>query len=275
MKNDSSTAAPTATLVLRQPDPPPRRKYFLGTIAVLCVASVCLYWLQMVYFAQPRKQAAADKAAGKAPVAPAVKQPVVQQSQVSAVPIRAAAIKSPVRHEPAATTEEAKRWQTAQIAFNKVVAQASQFPSTYGFESADTLTSARLGKEIPVYTISERERADYKSGQPVKPLLQPADCWVFPVLIGNQIRCMIQVSRDRHDYVPGSGSKMLAISWNKILEKWPAAKGYHPQLIVNPEIPGYYFTVPELRPENVTDVNQMIFSNGDLSPAAVILASWG
>ena len=85
---------------------------------------------------------------------------------------------------------------------------------------------------------------------------------------------MVEVSQIGREYVPGKGNKSLGMAWNKILEKWPAEAGYHPLLVVNPDVPGYYFTVPELPEQNLTDTIQMFYFHPGTSPADVILASW-
>ncbi len=165
-------------------------------------------------------------------------------------------------------------FRAGELAFYNLIDSAKVYPDAYGFMPDESLLDARMGEAIPVCQVAEADRANYQSGQPIKPLLKPADSWAFPVLIGDQVRCMVLVMRTGSKYVPGVGSKMLGHAWNKILAKWPAAEGYHPQLVVNPKLPGYYFTVPELAEQNLTDTTEMVFSSGHLSPAAVILSSW-
>lgn len=189
-------------------------------------------------------------------------------------PVAVSAQKSTQQRQPKVFTEPDPLLRAGTLAFGNLIDMANSHPDACGFLPEDILLHARLGDPIPVYQITTPDRAGYQAGQPVKPLLKPADCWVFPVSIGTQIRCMIQVTHNGHNYVPGGTSKMLGVAWNKILEKWPAAEGFHPQLLINPEMPGYYFSVPELADQNITATDQMIFSPGDLSPAAVILASW-
>ena len=285
------SSSPTATLILKQPSSAPKKRFLLGAIAVLSVIAVTLYWVQLLYVAHPHKSAHASTSVPVATTAaamPALRQPVLENSPgspgaeaaaVAAVPIApgaaAAAVKVAVLKKPVVSAEDVKLSQAAQVAFNNIMDLADKYPDTYGFGPGDVLANAHLGGAIPIYTIEEHDRTSYQSGQPLKPLLKPADRWVFPVLIGDRIHCMVEVYRDGRSYTPGGGSKMLGICWGRIMQRWPVSKGYHPQLIVNPSIPGYYFTVPELETQNVTDINQMIFPSGDLSPASVILASWG
>ena len=172
------------------------------------------------------------------------------------------------------STAEQRMQHAAQITLAKILDQASKFPDAYGFGPNDVFSEAKLGSPIPVHTIEEKDRANYQAGQPIKPLLQPENQWVFPVLLGSRICCMVQVKYNGRDYIPGAGVKSLGLAWSKILETWPASKGYHPLLVVNPQVPGYYFTIPELPMPNVTDIDHMFYYQPYVSPAEVILASW-
>jgi len=171
-------------------------------------------------------------------------------------------------------SEQDRFLMAGQVAFANVIELAGKYPDSYGFQAGDFLSDAKLGTPIPVYTIEESARANYRAGQPVKPLLKAAKQWVFPVLMGDRVCCMVEVKQTGRDYVPGKGNKSLAMAWNKIQQKWPVSEGYHPMLLVNAEVPGYYFTVPELPVQNITDTVEMFYYNPGTSPADVILASW-
>jgi len=225
--------------------------------------------------AAPPVVVAAPVVAAPMVAAPPVQVPVAKVVPVvKAPPVAVAARRTPVSLPPRPLTEADQLAQAAKQAFGGVIDMAYKYPDACGFKPDDVLMDARMGAAIPVYQITAPDRAKYQAGQPLQPLLKPADRWVFPVLIGDQVRCMVQVTHTGHNYVPGGGSRTLGLAWNKILAKWPAAQGFHPQLLINPDIPGYYFTVPELAEQNLTDTDKMIFFNDDPSPAAVILASW-
>jgi hypothetical protein len=180
----------------------------------------------------------------------------------------------PAVHAPPTLTERDKMLQTAQSGFNNVMDLALRFPDAYGFGPDENLRQAKLGNPITVYRIAQQDGKDYQAGQPLKPLLKPADQWVFPIMLGNQIRYMVQVDCVNHQYVLGNGSRALAMVYEHILQQWPASEGFHPQLIMNADQPDYFFTVPELPEPNITDTSRMFEINPRLSPAAVILASW-
>jgi hypothetical protein len=207
-------------------------------------------------------------------VNPAPAQPVAVPVSTMAAPVTYVVTTPKVYKTRPPATPQQRLQRAAQTALESMLSQASKYPDAYGFGPEDIFQEAKLGEAIPVYTIAETDRARYKVGQPVKPLLKPANQWVFPVLIGERICCMIQVQYTGREYVPGSSSKVLAMAWTKITDKWQAEDGYHPQLVMNPEVPGYYFTIPELPTPNMTDTIQMFYYHPALSPAEVILASW-
>ena len=201
--------------------------------------------------------------------------PVVRVPLVPVVAAATVVAAAPVVFHPYRVRTDGERLVMAgQTAFANVIETAGKYPDAYGFQAGDFLSDAKLGAPMPVYTIDESARAGYQKGQPVKPLLKPAKQWVFPVLMGDRVCCMVEVSQSGKDYVPGKGNKSLAMAWGKIQEKWSAEEGYHPMLLVNPEVPGYYFTVPELPVQNITDTTEMFFYHPGTSPADVILASW-
>lgn len=166
-----------------------------------------------------------------------------------------------------------KRLKTAQDAFDDVMNLACTYPTSYGFTPDECLADARLGNPIPIYTIAPQSQMHY-TGQPLKTLLKPAEEWVYPVILNRSIRFMVTVRFDGWRYVPGEVSRALAMHYEKILARWPAGEGYHPQLVVIPKMPGYYFTIPELPRENITDTSRMLDFNPSLAPATVLLAGW-
>jgi hypothetical protein len=218
--------------------------------------------------------ATAAKATMAAPVLPVASVPVVEPVMVPIATPRTISSQPAAPRPLRVRTDQDRLLMAGQTALASVIELADKYPDAYGFQAGDFLSDAKLGAPMEVYTIDGNARAGYAKGQPVKPLLKPAAQWVFPVLMGNRICCMVDVERTGHDFVPGKGSKSLAMAWSKIQQQWPAAAGFHPLLVVNPEVPGYYFTVPELPEQNLTDTVEMFYLHPDPSPADVILASW-
>jgi hypothetical protein len=214
-----------------------------------------------------------------APAAPSEVIPDIPATTVKSAPAPAPGVQisftKPAHQAPTrAHTEQELLLMAGMTGLGNVLATANKYPDAYGFAAGDFLGDAKLGDPIPVYTIDESARANYRSGQPINPLLKQSNRWVFPVTLGDRICCMVQVKKVGKEFVPGTGSKALAMAWSKILENWPMDQGYHPRLVVNPQIPGYYFTVPELPMPNMTDTVMMTYFNPCTSPADVILASW-
>lgn len=203
--------------------------------------------------------------------------PAPRSETKTARPAKRVAIQTAARASsgpaPSPLTAEQKRLKLAQDGFGDVMNLAYTYPDAYGFMPDENLRAARLGNPIPVYTLAQPGRMHY-TGQPVKSLLQPADEWVFPIILENRIRFMLQVRGSGHDHVLGHGSRALAMVYEKILARWPASEGFHPQLVIQPNRPGYSFTIPELPDQNLTDTGRMFDFNPSLSPATVMLASW-
>lgn len=196
------------------------------------------------------------------------------QATPESVPVRISSEPPPPLHHPRVRTPEDRLMKAGTMAMNNMLDLAKKYPDAYGFRAQDAFKDATLGKPLPIYNIDEADRAKYQGGQPIKPLLKPSDTWMFPVKVDDHVCCMVQVTYTGRDYVPGGASKLLGTAWNKIMQKWPESKGYHPCIVVNPEIPGYYFTIPELPTPNMTDIIKLSYFHPSLSPADVILASW-
>jgi hypothetical protein len=186
-------------------------------------------------------------------------------------PVQAAAVSSTFRDPPALTAGQ-KRLLVAQEGFGHVMDLAVQDPDAYGFLPDEDLGVATLGKEIPIYTIKLQGRRDFAK-QPVSSVLKSADEWLYPIILENKIRYLVLVKYNGHDYVPGEGSRALAMTYDKILARWPASKGFHPQLITVPNLPSYYFTIPELPEQNITDTDRMFEFDPTLSPASIVLSN--
>jgi len=171
-------------------------------------------------------------------------------------------------------TDEQKLAKTVRIRFGNVINMAMKNPDVFGFGSGERVDLATLGEPIPVYSISEDDQRNYQAGQPLKPLLQATNEWIYPVILSGRIRYMLPIKRVDDQYVATPGSRALAIVYEKIEQHWPKSKGFHPQLVMNPNMPNYYFTIPELDQQNLTDIGDMFQYHPRLSPATVILASW-
>ena len=234
-------------------------------------------WTHMLEVLQITKTA---PAAAAPPQIISITAPAAQPQAVAVAPasVSTSATAAPVAAKPVPhwrpLTAEQRLARAGQVAMENMLIKASKYPDAYGFRTEDTFQQAKLGKAIPIYTITEADRSKYQPGQRVKPLLKSTGEWMFPVLSGDHLCCMVQVNYDGHEYIPGDSCKSLADAWSVISEKWPEEAGFHPQLVVYSGMPGFYFTVPELPVPNITDTIKMTLFQPDVSPADVILASW-
>ena len=173
--------------------------------------------------------------------------------------------------QPQALTPEQQRLKVAQSGFDHVMSMAVEYPDAYGFLPDEGLGAAKLGDEIPVYGIGLQSGEKF-AGKPVCSFLKPPVEWVYPIILGDNIRYMLRVRSDGHGYVLAEGSRALAMTYDKIIARWPASEGFHPQLITVPNQPFYYFSIPELPDPNITDTSRMLGYNPTLSPASIVLA---
>jgi hypothetical protein len=170
-------------------------------------------------------------------------------------------------------TPEQRQLKVAQVGFAEVMDQAKKYPDTYGFLPEEDLTAAKLGDAIPIYRIALQERDTY-AGQSVSSVLKESDEWVYPVILDDRIRYFVEVRYVGHNYVHGLGSRALAMAYDKILDRWPASEGFHLQLVTIPNLPSYYFSIPELPEQNLTDITEMFELNPILTHATLALAAW-
>jgi hypothetical protein len=116
----------------------------------------------------------------------------------------------------------------------------------YGFTETDSLDKAHLGDPFNLNTIAPDALLNYSEGVPVSSILTVTDMWYFPVMIQNEIRCVLVV-----DYMDGKwqavslGYADLAKSLNQVRRNWPAENGYNPVLIAVFQAKKHLVMVPE------------------------------
>ncbi len=213
----------------------------------------------------------------------AVSQPQKNQSPAPAtVIIQPAAATQPANASPSPRAHLDRQTvairKAAETKFDDMMDHAVHQKTAYGFESEDNLEDAKLGDPLPVYTVSEKDAAGFSPDQNVESILKPSGHWLVPVTVKGALRTFISVSENsNHQFEAGGASVITARVWKTIASRWPAEKGFHPKLVSYAGIPGYYFTVPELQPQNMTDIVEVLAEvdqAADLSPALVTLHSW-
>jgi hypothetical protein len=166
----------------------------------------------------------------------------------------------------------------ARLAFDDLLDKAVRAKTSFGFASDDSLDEAMLGEPIPIYTISAEDACEYCDGDAIDSILTESGQWLVPVTVEGALRAFIEVSKtSSNTFVAVRGSTTTARVWKTIIQRWPKEKNFHPKLVVYGNIPGYFFTVPELSPPNMTDTVKVLAEvdrPAELSPATVILHSW-
>lgn len=181
---------------------------------------------------------------------------------------------------PAAPMVDVK---TASQAVSKAAEEAAKnlfFPraaarrTVYGLAENESFDQAVLKEPVPLYTINDSALALYRSGQSLSNLLELTGQWLVPVAVGNTNRAMISMLEAEDGTYVGStfGMVPLAHKWQNIQTWWPADK-YSPRLVILPSAQGYYFTVPEIQPPNLTPTAELKTTPPPLGSADRILST--
>ena len=144
--------------------------------------------------------------------------------------------------------------QAAQAATKVFFPRAENRKAVFGFDANDRLEAAVLKSPVKLYTIDDAAMLAYQPGQPVSQLLKSTGQWFVPVAIGGTNRAMIAVIATGDGKWTGStfGLAPLARKWQNIESWWPSAEKFTPRLIILPVAQGYFFTIPQTEPGNLT-----------------------
>lgn len=178
-------------------------------------------------------------------------------------------------------TETAAILAAAGPEFDALLDEAATAKPSFGFDPDDDLHQAVMGDPMPVYTVSQESACEFCDGDKVESVLKESGQWLIPLNVKGELRTFIKVTRvsenNTNKYVARMGSVTAARVWQTILDRWPPQKNFHPKLVIYPGIPGYFFTIPEVNPQNMTDIVRIVAEvdkPAPLSPAAVIIHSW-
>jgi hypothetical protein len=133
----------------------------------------------------------------------------------------------------------------------------AQVPSTskqlYGFPEEADLSKARLGAPVLLQTIKPSALSSNQANDTVSSVASETSMWFFPVLMGAEVKAMLVVDRLDNEWKAVSlGYAPLAREWERVLNQWPASKGFHPRLVASFQAAQFYFTVPEAGDRNLT-----------------------
>jgi hypothetical protein len=116
----------------------------------------------------------------------------------------------------------------------------------YGFTSSDDFQKARLGTAFNLYTMTPQSLLTYSADTSLTSLLSQTAMWYFPVMVHNEIRAILVVDRvDGQWQAVSLGYAELARALDRVGQRWPRAKGFHPQLIAVFQAKEYLVRVPE------------------------------
>jgi hypothetical protein len=174
--------------------------------------------------------------------------------------------------------------QAAQEATKMFFPRAENRKTVFGFNDDDSLASATLEAPVPLYSLEESDLSSYQTGQSLDALLKPTGQWLVPVAVGGSNRAMITIVGTTDGKWTGStfGMAPLARKWQNIQAWWPAANQFTPHLIICPFAQGYFFSIPQVKPPNLTSLSavsdtQMASSSApqpQLVPAEQCLTGW-
>jgi hypothetical protein len=167
--------------------------------------------------------------------------------------------------------------QAAQEATKTFYPRAEKRKSVYGFEEADKLDAAALGEPARLYFIDAQDALGYHPGQDLQALLKPTGEWFVPVTIGGSNRAMLGVVDAGEGKWIGStfGMAPLAHKWQSIQKSWPNSQKFTPLLVICPPAEGYFFTVPQIQPANLTPLADIQLPNGAGPTAKPVLVPVG
>ncbi|MCX6927469.1 MAG: hypothetical protein NT154_30325 [Verrucomicrobia bacterium] len=146
----------------------------------------------------------------------------------------------------------------------------------YGFPADSDLAQARLGEPLLLHAIRSTNLPTNPANATVSSVMRDTSLWFFPVLLGSETRAMLVVDRQGGEWKAVSfGYAPLAREWDQVSKQWPAAKGFHPQLIAVFRAARHYFTVPEIDDRNLTLIASPQSSSGAAARSPSLLVGSG
>jgi hypothetical protein len=125
--------------------------------------------------------------------------------------------------------------------------------SYYGFADGDDLDRAAPGQPFRLYTITPDDLRRAGEGSTVSSLISPTGTWLYPVMLGDEIKCILTVARVEGSWKAAMlGSAPLARELAKVLARWPPSQGYEPRLVAVFQASAYFFAIPQKDDRNLT-----------------------
>ena len=133
----------------------------------------------------------------------------------------------------------------------------------YGFAPGDDFARAEVSAPFLLRTITPFALEAYQPGQPIASVISATETWYFPVQIDGQAKTILTVGRVGGSpwQAVGIGGAPLSRELQKVRKRWPASKGYDPQLVVVFQAATYFFTVPKVSDSNLTP---LVFTGNEI-----------
>lgn len=125
----------------------------------------------------------------------------------------------------------------------------------YGFTGSDNLARVKLGTPLNLLTITPEALLSYQASRPVAAILTKTKMWYFPVMLQNEVRCILVVDQvDGKWQAVSLGYANLAKALGTIKQRYPASQGFNPRLIAVFQANQYLVMVPEENPQALISI---------------------
>lgn len=130
--------------------------------------------------------------------------------------------------------------------------------TSFGFDSTTKISDVKVGEPIGEYYIDRDSIHNAEENRPVSKFITRTNEWMVPLLENDKVICFYNITTNNEGKVINDGplgSHTVAVEWQKMLEKWPQVRGYHPIIIDAPtKVNRIYFHVPEHSDTNLTQL---------------------
>jgi hypothetical protein len=131
----------------------------------------------------------------------------------------------------------------------------------FGFSEDDNLDEAVLGRPFLLYVLTRAAVENYREGDTIYEVLEEGATWYFPIMIGDEIKCMLLVEQmDNYWEAVACGGAGLARKIHLVRKVWPISEGYDP---IFTDFISWYFSVPQVNEYNLTGMDYYPATDSD------------
>jgi hypothetical protein len=129
-----------------------------------------------------------------------------------------------------------------------------------GFDSSTQLSDLSIGDPVMIYFINPDSSGKLDETLPLKMLITPPKiaAWHVPIAVNGRYRVILDVVKQDGQWAIGGVGRSFAKEWQKVINAWPKASGYHPRIVNCPSPHSgqpprrLLFQVPEKGDSNLT-----------------------